>query len=475
MIRRLIQAAAAAILSASAVAPANAESVVARVAGDTITDSAIINLAMNRRWYGGDPETDRARIETLIEDAIADYLISAEARTRKINDDFQAVSNLKNALSALGQELFKNEYVAPRLQLDSATLDTFYQNHIARYTTTRDQRRVRHITVAKPGRGLPENYSKYRDPVYDGWDPRRKIDSIYVRLANGEDFHELAYVHSEDLHSRGSKGDIGWVSEHSLGEGAFADSCLAMTLYHISRPVEGANAWHIIQVTAERPAGPVTVDLEIARDMGRILMEQQAPAIQDTIADSIFAAGELQIQESSLRIPDDQLRPEIPLAVVNGTDTVFAVSYLREKIQLERVNGGPLDVEGKRRIIRERYFPPACWTKLYRDWGYLDRPAVREKIRDQAHRELAGTVKVEVNVPGPPPDSNTIVAYYQTHQDEFETRRQTLRQAWNTIRQRLMDESYERARRQRLLVLEARHGVTRYPENIAQLRLPERP
>lgn len=79
---------------------------------------------------------------------------------------------------------------------------------------------------------------------------RRRIEALRDRIKNGEDFAELARLHSNDL-SAAKGGDLGWVfAGDTVPE--FERVMDALKLNELSEPVRSPFGWHLIQVQDRR-------------------------------------------------------------------------------------------------------------------------------------------------------------------------------------------------------------------------------
>jgi peptidyl-prolyl cis-trans isomerase SurA len=117
------------------------------------------------------------------------------------------------------------------------------------------QTRARHILV-KPSDVLPES------------EARERLLQVRERIANGDDFAELARLVSEDLSaSRG--GDLGWINPGDTVP-EFERAMDALQPGQLSPPVKTPFGWHLIQVQ-ERRAGDVSAERErvLAREAVR--------------------------------------------------------------------------------------------------------------------------------------------------------------------------------------------------------------
>lgn len=450
--------------------------ILAKVGTDVITRLDLTAIFTSRRVFRRNPEIDRARIGQLIEEQIERRLVSLEAVNWNLEGEDKIKSRLARALTLQATALFSKDHVVPYLEIDTASVDSFYLAHKSRYTASRAQRRVRHISVSRPGRGIPEGYSEYVDPVYEGWDDKRKIDSIYTRLVAGEDFARLASVHTEDPHSKQGGGDMGWVSRFSMDSGAFTDFVLSIPLHKISRPFETGYGWHIVQVTYERPAGLVPRSPVIDADIVKMLVDDRSTAINQHVSDSLRDAGRIEIFDEVLAISDRDLDPGTTMAIVNGRDSIQAADYLIDHLMWQgKYHTESLSAQQKREVIMSEYYERMCWVGLLRDRGYFDDPTIVQSRTDAEFTARRDLVRVHVSATDVRPDSAAIARHYRSHPEKYTDKNRTLKQAWGSIRNDLRERMQEREKRRRLAKLEARHGVVRYESRWDEIALPVRP
>ncbi len=156
-------------------------------------------------------------------------------------------------------EQHKDQFKTPEqaavdyLMLSSAEISAAYEpseEEFRRYYedqpqafTTEEQRRIRHLLIALAPNASPEEKSK----------ALAKIQEIKQRLAQGEDFAELAKQFSEDPGSKAQGGDLGFVKKGAL-EKNFLDAAFSLPAGKISDPIETSFGYHLIQVTEIKPA-----------------------------------------------------------------------------------------------------------------------------------------------------------------------------------------------------------------------------
>jgi hypothetical protein len=464
---------AAMVINAALISRAGEPAVLARVGGETVTGDELDKVIAYRKLHRLNPAEDLRQLKALLDEAIVEHLIKIEASGISLKDKPDVTVRVRQAEITAAGELYGIDHILPQYRLDSVTIDTFYQAHVGRYTAAHDQRRIRQITVFHPGRGVPRNATTYIDSLYDGWDQHRKIDSLYTRLAMGEDFALLVGRHSEDPHTRGTGGDMGWITPQSVAEGEFSQHCFTQALHLISRPFESNLGWHIVQVTGIRPAGPLPLDLEIHADIVSQLTEMQSKQIARGISDSLMAAGSLEYVGAAIALPDDQLRPQMPLAVANGRDTIWALEYLGDRLHWIKVNQGkPLGIEERKNVIHSEYYKHMCWYTMLRELGYLDRPEISSVRAHMLATERESIVELQLTATGYDPDEASITRYYDTHGADLGTPPPPLSQVRNMIRSKLKAERNARAQREWIQRMTARYGVERFDDHLATVKLP---
>ena len=80
---------------------------------------------------------------------------------------------------------------------------------------------------------------------------RERIDEVYTRVQQGEDFATLAKEFSEDPGSALNGGELGWSTPDQFVP-RFADAMLAADIGEVSAPFESEFGWHILLVQDRR-------------------------------------------------------------------------------------------------------------------------------------------------------------------------------------------------------------------------------
>ena len=89
------------------------------------------------------------------------------------------------------------------------------------------------------------------DELTDETAARRRLSDLRERIVNGEDFGELARIHSDDPGSAPKGGDLGWIDPGSTVP-VFERTMDSLQPGALSRPFKSQYGWHIVQVLERR-------------------------------------------------------------------------------------------------------------------------------------------------------------------------------------------------------------------------------
>ena len=141
-----------------------------------------------------------------------------------------------------------------------------------------DQTLVRHILV-QPSEIRSEKQTKER------------INEVYERLNQGEEFKQLARQYSEDPGSKMEGGDLGW-SKSNTFDPAFEAVMNSIGIGELSKPFKSQFGWHILEVLERRNedvsdsvrknrAYQIIFDRKFEQELQRTLIELRSEAYVD--------------------------------------------------------------------------------------------------------------------------------------------------------------------------------------------------
>lgn len=195
------------------------------------------------------------------QDTLVAYQQIEKFRDRVLKEGFDALKNeIHNGKTIFAENLgyfsafkmiYKFETVAYNTPVGTVSepFRTRFGYHILKVLdkrTNRGQVEVGHIMVAN---------KTQKDSL--GENPEKRINAIYSKLQQGEDFESLAKQFSEDKSTAKIGGKLSPFSSGQLSSKAFEDAAFA--LQHpgdISKPVKTAYGWHIIKLYKKTPIAP---------------------------------------------------------------------------------------------------------------------------------------------------------------------------------------------------------------------------
>ncbi len=135
-----------------------------------------------------------------------------------------------------------SDSIAKSIEPTEEELHRYYEEQQQAFAEP-EQRHIRHILIAVPPEASPETKQQ----------ALAKALEIKQRLEQGEDFAKLAQQFSDDPGSKAQSGDLGFIRKGLL-EKNFEAAAFSLPEGKISDPVETPFGYHLIQVTAIKPA-----------------------------------------------------------------------------------------------------------------------------------------------------------------------------------------------------------------------------
>lgn len=153
---------------------------------------------------------------------------------------------------------------------------TKYGYHIIKVTEKREripQVRASHIMV--------DYYTEGGE--VDSAAAKARIDSVYMRLKNGEDFAKLASEYSEDQGSKNNGGDLNYFERRMMVK-EFDEAAFNLKIGEISNVISTSFGYHIIKLTDRKPYPPFEDEKE---NLKRIYKQTRYNRDYDNLIDNL--------------------------------------------------------------------------------------------------------------------------------------------------------------------------------------------
>lgn len=254
------------VLLAITISACSSDEIVAKVGDDKITKDELYNVLVKD---GG---------EQALNNLIAEKILAAEAKKEGVSpsdEDIQAeLAKLKEEsggdeafqqmLMMYGlteEELIDNirlnlmieGLVGPLITLEDADIEDYYLENKADYTED-EQVRARHILVKT----------------------EELAAEIEEKLANGEDFEELAKEYSEDPGSATQGGDLGFFGKGEMVK-EFEEASFSQEIGKVGKAVKSDHGYHIILVEERKEAGDIPLQ-DVKEEIEAMLFNERVSA-----------------------------------------------------------------------------------------------------------------------------------------------------------------------------------------------------
>ena len=166
-----------------------------------------------------------------------------------------------------------------RAVADESDLRKRYQDQSHQYGTS-EQRLASHVLIE-----VAESADAQAQKL-----AQQKAEAVAAELAAGKEFAEVARSSSDDVGSKESGGDLGWIEKGSM-EPAFEDALFALEAGKVSAPVRSTQGYHVIALREIRPAAIKSFE-EVRAELESEHIDEQRVQQFTELQDQLFAAAD---------------------------------------------------------------------------------------------------------------------------------------------------------------------------------------
>ncbi|MDH7479908.1 MAG: peptidylprolyl isomerase, partial [Syntrophomonadaceae bacterium] len=221
----------------------SSRNVVASVNGENIGKEELYNLLVKQ---GGREALDTLIAKKIVEQEARKMNIGAseadiQKEMEKYYESYGGEENFKQVVASSGYSLEDvrediafnvkvKKLLEPRITVTEEAMRQYFEANREEFAE-KEQVRARHILV----------------------DSAEKAGEVKQKLANGEDFAQLAKAYSTDPGTRDSGGELGFFGAGQMAK-EFEKAAFALAVGEVSDPVKTDYGYHIIQVEEHKPA-----------------------------------------------------------------------------------------------------------------------------------------------------------------------------------------------------------------------------
>ncbi|WP_375177660.1 SurA N-terminal domain-containing protein [Marinobacter mobilis] len=231
--------------------------------------------------------------------------------------------------------------------------------------------------------------------IEDGDEAELTIAEVEQKLADGEDFAELAKTYSADIASAGNGGDVGYVGR-GLFDPAYEEAMFALNIGEVSGPVRSSFGTHFIKLLDVRESEVPGLDVMADDIRAELALERAGEAYakaRSDLADSAYSADNLMDPASELGL---ELREKDGVTRDGGMPPFDHAGLLRqlysEDVLEEGYNTELIDVGDNVSVVaRVKEHFPAAQLPLDEVEG-----VIRATLEQQKTRELLAARAEEI-------------------------------------------------------------------------------
>lgn len=254
--------------AATEAAPVTPDTVVATVAGESITEADLAFAAEDlQQELAQMPPADR---KAFLLTVLIDMKVMAKAARDAQMDQTDI---FKRRLAYLEERALRRAFFAEQIasKVTDEAIQTAYNELVAGFEP-QEEVHARHILVAS----------------------QEDAEAIKAELANGKPFEVLAMEKSTDPSAAQNGGDLGFFQRGQMVK-PFEDAAFSLNVGEVSDPIESQFGWHVIRLEEKRQSTPPTLD-------------QLRPQLQQQVMFQAF--------EDSVGVLKDGLQIDIPDAAL---------------------------------------------------------------------------------------------------------------------------------------------------------------
>ncbi len=195
--------------------------------------------------------------ETEVDSKLAELQVAftPDEFQRKLREQGMELSEVREEIreNLVINKLINKEIIA-RIAVTDAEISDFYQHNVASFNVPETRYHLAQIQVTPTPDAQVRNLKN--DDASTPAAAERKIQALYARLRNGDDFATVAQQYSEDPRTSVGGGDMGFIPASSLaGSPQLKESVSSLKVGQISGIIRSAAGFHIIKLMAVEAPG----------------------------------------------------------------------------------------------------------------------------------------------------------------------------------------------------------------------------
>jgi parvulin-like peptidyl-prolyl isomerase len=361
----------------------------------------------------GEQKTKRDALETLI----TDRLVEQKAMKLDVNqDEVWKQKQEKYSLENLLDLMFRKDIIE-KVQVQDSEITAFYNENREKLFNKPEQFKVSHILIEIETDTVQKGNSKKAKQAETK--ALKKIESIYERAKNGEDFAALARQFSEEDGSRDKGGELGFLPRGRMLK-EFEEQLTNLQPNEVSKPFKTKFGYHILKYTDKKPAELVELNKDT---MDRIKLalakDKQKKKAEEYITD-LKKSTNYVFNEGVLNQNPDSVEDDPWVLIMDDKDTTRFLKYKGEVNPYKQyLRKNDLTLEDKKKLLTDNISLFNLLILQARKERYDTLPEYVNEINDFRMKEARLRVRREGTLQGYIPSDAEVYDYYVAHRNDF--------------------------------------------------------
>jgi parvulin-like peptidyl-prolyl isomerase len=396
--------------------------IAAKVNGEIITREDFKKKLESLNFVTKDNKAEEQKIKKdALETLITDRLVEQKARKLDVNqDEVWKQKQEKYSLEYLLDLMFRKDIVE-KVQVQDSEITAFFSENREKLFDKPEQFKVSHILVEIKTdtlqKGNPKKAKQAEEKAVK--EALKKIESIYQRAKNGEDFASLARQYSEEKGSKEKGGELGFLPRGRMLK-EFEEQLDSLQPNEISWPFRTKYGYHILRYTEKKPGETAELNKD-TRDRIRLALakDKQRKKADEYITD-LKKGSSYVFNEEILNQDPDSVKDDPWVLIMDDKDTTRFLKYKGELPPYKQyLQKNDLTLEEKKKLLTDNLSLFNLLIMQARKEGYDTLPEYVKEINDFRMKEARLRVRREGSLQGYIPSDAEVYDYYIAHRSDF--------------------------------------------------------
>jgi parvulin-like peptidyl-prolyl isomerase len=391
--------------------------IAAKVNGEIITKEDFKKKLESLNFVTKDnKEAEQKTKRDCLEMLISDKLVGQKAKKLDLSQDsVWKMKERKHSLEFLTDLLYKKE-VAEKAPVGDSEITAYYNENLDKIFTKPEEFKISHILIKVEEDTLQKKSGKKKDREKEALE---KIEPIYQRAKNGEDFAALAKEFSEEDGSKEKGGELGYLPRGRMLK-EFEEQISSLQPNEVSRPFRTKFGYHILKYTDKKPSEVMELNDDLKEKIKYNLARDNQKKRAEEYLKDLQGRTKYLFNEEVLNQNPDSVKDDPWVLIIENQDTTKFSQYRgdigRYKSYLKK---NTLTLEDKKKLLMD-------YTSLFnllvfegKRAGYDKLPEYVQEMDALRMDEAKSRIINQGILQGYVPSDSEAYDYYLSHRDEF--------------------------------------------------------